>query len=301
MATTWHTSVSVKAIDMNEAQLEAKRKEIFEASKFDPYYQRYGLFSYPGPLNIGCDALASKLLRHRREDGTVELREKNFLTRPMKMGATAEVLFSSPPYQPDSYAPPHPLKDRVRPSSQADTPAGSGPYMPPGAFHEEPVPYDYMPLGPSDIPSHRNPDGGVKTGPKNFMTANLKKGNPRSTPGLTIGPGYAHMPDEYDRREQMLREERARTKAKIMGSGAFKSRSFSGNNFTSPPELYNSEGLGPARPVPSPTSMRHAAPWRPNNPAKTGIYDKSIGRFPDHMPDPGADKPLTSGLDQPWR
>ena len=28
MATTWHTSVSVKAIDQNEAQLEAKRKEI---------------------------------------------------------------------------------------------------------------------------------------------------------------------------------------------------------------------------------------------------------------------------------
>ena len=288
-------------MDLHEAELEAKRKEIFEASKFDPYYQRYGLFSYPGPLNIGCDALAEKLLKHRKDDGTVELREKNFLTRNMKKGATAEVFFSSPPYQPDSYAPPHHLKDRLRPLSNAAPEGTTGPYMPPGAFHEEPVPYDYMPLGPTDIPSHRAPDGGVRTGPKNFMTANLKKGSPFSTPGLTIGPGYAHMPDEYDRRERMLREERARTKAKIMGNGAFKSRSFSGNNFTSPVQLYNEEGYAATRPGTIPTSLRHGGPWRPNNPAKTSIYDKTIGRFPEHMPDPGAVKPGLTLLDQPWR
>eukprot|EP00360_Condylostoma_magnum_P000229 CAMPEP_0168316470 /NCGR_PEP_ID=MMETSP0210-20121227/15630_1 /TAXON_ID=40633 /ORGANISM="Condylostoma magnum, Strain COL2" /LENGTH=45 /DNA_ID= /DNA_START= /DNA_END= /DNA_ORIENTATION= len=44
------------------------------------------------------------------------------------------------------------------------------------------------------------------TGPKNFMTTQLRKGGGNTTPGVTLGSYPGHMGDPYDNKQEMLRE-----------------------------------------------------------------------------------------------
>ena len=237
----WHKSPAVQATDKKERDLEEKRKQVLEASKFDPYNQRYGLFSFPGPLHIGDNTAAEKLLRHRNPNGSVTTQDKNFLTQPLKSGTTPEAYFSTPSYHPDLYSPPTALKSILKPLEKTDFTQKAGPFHPSGAFKEHPVVYEYQSSGSQSTPNLRGKGVLPSTGPKNFLTRELKKGHAGSTPGLTLGQEFQHLPDPYERKEEMARQERAREKAKAVSPGPFRGMGYTGNNFSSAQDLYSEQ------------------------------------------------------------
>jgi hypothetical protein len=96
--------------------MEASRKEMlrtkhWEESQWDPYWQRYGLFSYPGSLAVADDTYPE--LEKRKLPKEEDYR-KHVMTNAMKNGQLKEAYFSTYGYFPNPYDDSKPNRDREK-------------------------------------------------------------------------------------------------------------------------------------------------------------------------------------------
>lgn len=264
-----------------EKQLEETRKQFFEESKFDPYNQRLGLFSFPGTLAISDDTYSRGKPSLKNPDGSVKIAPRNFLTTKNKRGKTPDCYFSNYEYKEDKYDP-KALK-KLDKSKTERKKIHEAPWKPDGPLKEPYSLFESLPTENFKQIKRKLPDGSVYTSPKNFLTSPPKKGDPATTPGVMLGEYPEHKPDPYDRRAQLSREQAKRDKAK-MQEQAFKTTVYGNRNFFDDKSTFG--GQNPKPKVVRPSSfhgIRHEAPFVPPNPPRIGT---TFEKFPEHIPDP---------------
>ena len=288
-----------------EAKLAVSRQKFFEESKFDPYKEKYGLFSYTGSLAIGDDSYDKRKIPERNPDGSVKTAPKNFLTKPVKSGKTTDVYFSAPQFHTigDKYKDPDRVHSIERERASKMYQQMEAPFKPCGSAHEKVTLFDHMPERVEKTIKRKLPDGSVELGPRNFLTKPPKKGHANSTPGVTLGEYPEYKSDPYERKRELLREEKKRQRAK-MQEAAFKTVSHGNRPFSSDADTFGGDlDIKPRiRPHSTVGGVKHDRPFIPSNPPKSGIYDKTLSKFPEYIPDP---MPVTGKPEKkeeaPWR
>jgi hypothetical protein len=126
-------------------------------------------------------------------------------------------------------------------------------------------------------------DGSIRTDPKNFLTSPAKKGDAAVTPKVLLSGDYPHMIDEYDRKVKTAREEARKSIAKRHG-GAFRSMDAGNKTFNKDESIFGGEVKLRELKRPRTISMAaHDKPFYPSNPGKKNM---TIGKYPEHIPDP---------------
>lgn len=274
---------------------EQERKKFESSTKFmeESYdlvnQQRHGLFSQPGGLAIGENTYHVTKKPKKDEDGRVATEPPNFLTTKTKKGTTDQVLFSSPTYisQGDPYTD---KKLTMRESAKdgykkvADLPFKPAKTVPRSMQLE----HEWVGEPDDKKKTYRDADGAVITAPKNFVTTGAKKGIPGSSPGtLFQSEFYEHMKDEYDMKKDLAKKELEESKKK-MQEKPFSQRIKPQSTFANVEQTYGEEGMTfkpkkpPAKAKPQ---VDHDKPFRPSNPPKKGLVDKSIAPFPEYVED----------------
>ena len=95
------------------------------------------------------------------------------------------------------------------------------------------------------------------------------------------------MKDEYDRKKELASKDLEESKKK-MQEKPFSQRIKPSSTFNTIEEAYGEEGLTfkkkkPTR-VPKP-QVEHTGPFRPSNPPKKGVVDKTLAKFPEYEDD----------------
>lgn len=288
-----------------EAKLSFSRQKFFEESKFDPYKEKYGLFSYTGSLAIGDDSYDKRKIPERNKDGSVKTAPRNFLTKPVKTGKTADVYFSSPLFHSigDKYKDPNRAQSIEKERASKMYEKQDAPFKPCGTLHEKPILFEHMPEQVEKRINRKLPDGSVALGPRNFLTKPAQKGQPNSTPGVTLGEYPEYQTDPYERKKDMIREEKKKHQ-KMMQETAFKSTAYGNRPFTTDQATYGEDF--PMKPRPRPqstaTGIKHDRPFLPSNPPKTGVYDKTLSKFPEYIPETMASTTKSKKTEEiPWR
>ena len=124
--------------------------------------------------------------------------------------------------------------------------------------------------------------------PRNITTAPAKKGM-STNPDITLSDYPEHFPDNYDSVRESMQRERAYHLSKLQ-EAPFKSVNVFGNPFFTDREQY---GVGDrpqppksARKLREPKIVEHDRAFTPTHPAKKGIVDKTIGKFPEYISEP---------------
>lgn len=95
------------------------------------------------------------------------------------------------------------------------------------------------------------------------------------------------MKDEYDRKKELNRKELFESKKK-MQEKPFSQRIKPVETFVNVQETYGEEGMVfPKKKPPQKTKpqVEHPAPFKPSNPPKLGVTDKTLGKFPEYLDD----------------
>ena len=291
-----------------EAEKMMKSTQFMEESYDLVNKQRFGLFSQPGGLAIGENTIGVKKLPQKDEDGRVQTEPPNFLTTKTKVGHTDQVLFSAPTYVStgDPYTD---NKLKMREGKKDGYKAVSDlPFKPAKNtginLKKE---HEWMPEDEQKKKNFRDEEGAVITAPRNFTTTGPKKGHPSTTPGTLFSKEpYPHMKDEYDRKKEIARKELKDSQAK-MQEKPFSQRIKPVATFGKDEEVFGEEGMTfkakkpPAKPKPQ---VEHDKPFRPSNPPKKGIVDKTLARFPEHVeekPEPKRRKPKAEDERPAWK
>lgn len=135
--------------------------------------------------------------------------------------------------------------------------------------------------------NYRGTDGKVVIPPRNIMTNPPKFGHGDSTVGHLMSKTLPHLPDPYNRPQELLAKERAEHKKKLQ-EAPFRTVSHGNNLFVNTKKTFGKDEkvLGPAKfKSVSPRAKLHENPFRPSNPAKVG-YNKTLAKFPEYKPDP---------------
>lgn len=288
------------------AKLEETLKRNFEESRFDPTYQRLGMFSYPGTLAISDDSLGKQHLHPRDADGKVLTAPKNFYTHKGKSGKINDAYFSPPtfatvedPFK-DNLAINH-SQNKERAKRMIDTHEVA--FKPGGPIKEK---VSIFPHESDLVEKKKNfrdsETREVKIGPKNFMTNPPKKGEANTTPGVLLGGYPPHETDPYDRKMQLAREERIRQNAKMQPQ-PFKQMSHGDREFADVPKTYGLDvEIQPKKVRAKTVTSMHDKPFVPSNPAKKGVTDKTLAPFPDYMSRQTVDKKkVVSRNEHSWK
>jgi hypothetical protein len=276
-----------------EAELAKSRAEFMQESLLDPFKPRFGLFSY-STLAIGDDSIGRKTKARRDQEGAVIIAPKNVSIRPLKRGKTADVYFSKPLFHTIG----DPFEKRKSPRAGGDQAAvanqdAEGPFKPAGPFDPG---FSSYPHEASDVykkKNFRDAEGAVILPPKNILARPPKSGNAGSTPNLTFGSYPAITNEPFERKRQLEREERKRSDAKNMHEKAFRGTAHGDRNFANHVQTFGKTEM-PARSATRPISVplaEHDHPFKPANPAKKGIYDMTLGRFPEYKEGRDGKKP----------
>lgn len=288
------------------SKLEETLKKNFEENRFDPYKQRFGLFSYPGTLAISDDSLGRSKIPQRDADGKVLTAPKNFFTHTGKTGRINDGYFSPPvfatvgdPFQ-DNLAINH-TRNKERAKRMIETHEVA--FKPGGARKEAmalfPHESDYV----AQTKNSRDPKTGeVKIGPRGFMTSPGKRGEANTTPGVLIGGYPPHEADPYERKAQLHREERMRQNAKIQ-TQPFRTMSHGNREFADIPKTFGLDvELPPKKERAQTVGLSHERPFLPSNPAKLSIADRTLAPFPDYMSSQVRDNPKArTAYEHFWR
>lgn len=249
--------------------------------------QRFGLFSQPGGLAIGENNYDKLKLANKDEDGRVKTEEPNFLTTKVKKGNLDQVLFSTPSYitQGDPYTG---QKLKMREGKKDGYKAVSDLPFKPAKTVSKIIKkeHEWEPEDKHVKKNFKDAEGNVITAPKNFVTTGPKSGNPATCPGTLFETEYyPHMKDEYDRKRELARQELFESQKK-MQEKPFSQRIKPVDAFNNIESVYGEEGLTfkpkkpPAKPKPQ---VEHPGPFKPSNPAKKSVIDKTLARFPEHQ------------------
>jgi len=291
------------------AEKAMKSTQFMEESYEFVNKQRFGLFSQPGGLAIGENNYDKPKKANKDDDGRVVTEPPNFLTTKTKKGNVDEVLFSTPSYisQGDPYTD-NKLKMREGKKdgykAVSDLPFKPAKTIPKNNTKKE---HEWMPEDENKKKNYRDAEGAVITAPRNFTTTGAKKGNPATTPGTLFSKEhYEHMKDEYDR-ERELNSKEIFDSRKKMQEKPFSQRIKPVDAFNNIESVYGEEGLTfkpkkpPAKPKPQ---VEHDKPFKPSNPPKKGIHDKTLAKFPEHIeekPEPKKRKPKKDDERPAWK
>jgi hypothetical protein len=291
-----------------EAEKMMKSTAIMEESYDLVNQQRFGLFSQPGSLALGENNYGKKKMPTRDEDGRVQTEPPNFLTTKTKKGATDAVLFSIPSYvsQGDPFTD---NKLKMREGKKDGYKAVADlPFKPTKTVSKiVKKEHDWIPEDDNKKKNFRDAEGAVITAPRNFTTIGAKKGNPATTPGvLFTKEPYPHMTDEYDRKKEIATKEHKESQKK-MQEKPFSQRIKQTGAFNSIEEAYGEEGLTfkakkpPAKDLPQ---VEHDKPFKPSNPAKKGVLEKTLAGFPEYIeekPEPKKRQPKKDDERPSWK
>jgi len=294
--------MSVPSPALKEAKGQSTREDLLQGARFDPYHPRYGLFSFTGTLAIGDDSIGKRTKPKRDSDGKVMTGPINFLTKPVKRGKTNDVYFSTPSFHTvgDRYLDPHLILSRTKPSpSQEDVP----PFRPGGAIEEHYSLYSHASVEVVAKQAKKDEDGRVVVGPKGFVVSPPKKGMAGATPNLTFS-SFPAVNDPYDRKKELDKKDRIRQNSLIRGDKPFRSNSPGNRDFTSSSEAFGKVTQAmrlSSRVTRSAVFAEHDHPFKPPNPPKSGISTMTIGKYPEHKPDPEFKAPSPPHFENPWR
>jgi len=147
--------------------------------------------------------------------------------------------------------------------------------------------FKHMPEDDIKKKNYRGADGKVVIPARNIMTNPPKSGHGDSTIGHLMSKTLPHLPDPYNRPQELLAKERAEHKKKLQ-EAPFRTVSHGNNLFINTKKTFGKDEkvLAPGKfKSVSPRAKLHENPFRPSHPAKVG-YNKTLAKFPDYKPDP---------------
>ena len=259
------------------AAADVSRQQFLQESLLDVTHQRYGLFSY-STLAIGDDSVGRRTKPRRDAEGAVITEPRNFYTRRMKKGKTPDVYFEKPAFC--SLGDPY-VKKSAKPLVVSET----APFKPAGPPKQA---VSLFPHEAADIhrkKHFRDAEGAVVVGPKNVRTSPAKKGEGASTPGVLFS-GLPAVSEAYERKHKLQLEEQERMKAANRHERAFRGISPGDRPFNNNIKTFgkvDQPARSPRRPLSVPVA-EHDRPFKPASPAKKGLLDMTIGRFPEYKP-----------------
>jgi hypothetical protein len=75
--------------------------------------------------------------------------------------------------------------------------------------------YPHIDEKPAERKDYKDPEGGVISGPKNFVTSPMKEGVPGTKKGTSFGGIIPYMTDDYDIKKKILAKEQAYHNSKV--------------------------------------------------------------------------------------
>lgn len=281
---------------------EGLRKQHLEESRWNPYHQRNGMFSQPGNLAMGDDTYCEEEKRHvsphvqkqitANKNMSTNFREK---TKP----------FQVPHYELNDYDDTKINRDKEKAVNMYKF--HGKPFMAGGRSHslDSDIKYAVQKrVGQGELMV----TGGFKGrgGGKNFTTGNGRVG---STLMTTFGRYPEHIPEPYERDEDIRRAEREKQKSKILYNQAFLNKSSGDHDFD---RLNEQKDASPAsahrgyrdhRRVNTVAHVSHTRPWLCTSPKTRTMATKKmgIGAFPDHQPEMQNQEPrVIKTSPKPW-
>jgi len=257
---------------------------------------KFGYFGFPGPLCIGDDSYAPRLMR--KEAAVTESGElvRNIQAGSLKKGMHPNVFFS--------FAPPlclddpyldrglHTKKEKVAMIDPDNT------FRPPGSIKQSTnkLGYEYVPHmdGVKDPKAVKEALMGVLPLRQIYSQPTKKGGGGVLTGGVLFGFGEErkpvgdHYPDDYDAVKKLRTEELAYHKTKVQEI-AFRSGAYGNNNFANDMDTYNCAEPThiPRDPIPDKcVPYPHENQFRPSHPMKKGMLKGLMGGFPEYIEDP---------------
>eukprot|EP00357_Protocruzia_adherens_P037001 CAMPEP_0115026734 /NCGR_PEP_ID=MMETSP0216-20121206/34958_1 /TAXON_ID=223996 /ORGANISM="Protocruzia adherens, Strain Boccale" /LENGTH=279 /DNA_ID=CAMNT_0002401937 /DNA_START=28 /DNA_END=863 /DNA_ORIENTATION=+ len=267
-----------------EQALESKRKTLIEETKQVVTKPRYGLFSQPAPLAIGENSADTKKKPRRDEDGNVLTGPRNFLTTGTKKGKGRDGLFSEVGYLAlgDPYIEQAKIKRKQEREKNSKNPHDVA-FKPGGALknirgsnlHESP--YPHMGGDKTTKKMYKDPEGGVITGPKNFLT---------SGKGKSFWDYPEYLSDDYDNKRKLELAQKRREAEKFQEK-PFKSMTITKGQFADNIHTFGEDEKVPKTrktlKEPLINKIDHDKPFRPSNPGKSGKV-QTFSSFPKYYP-----------------
>lgn len=266
-----------------------RRAKLFTESLETSNEPRWGYFGVPGPLAIGDNSYAPKMIKKPKEEDEGEP-IRNIQTRPVKKGAGPDVYFSFEP----------PLSNGLDYSDM---------YVDPGSVNKKGKVWmldpeaKFKPAGKVNwetnkgisyedhCDSFRDPiemkAKYAETGKPNMLTNPAKKGGGGVyTKGVLFGMDeerlfWESQADDYDAAKKLRAEELIAHK-KMLQEAPFKGNAYGNGNFSSNEEtyMYDIPTHIPRDPVPSNVKIvNHEAKFKPSNPMKKGVLEGCIGTW----------------------
>jgi hypothetical protein len=260
---------------------------------------RFGYFGFPGPLCIGDDSYAPRLVRKPKGEEDDGEPMRNPQTAPLKKGNHPNVYFSfAPPIcLDDPYVDDH-MKNKKGKVHYVDP---DNKFKPAGKVKQSVnklgYEYRYHMDGVKDPKAVREALDGVLPLRQIYTGPTKKGGGGVLTGGVLFGMDEErrlpkNMPDDYDAAKKQRKKELEEHQAKLTEhhpDSKFKSMAYGNGNFSSHTETFGgaTQTHIPRDPVPSNIiPYEHEAPFKPSHPSKKGMLKGLMGEFPAHMPDP---------------
>lgn len=253
---------------------------------------RWGYFGLPGPLCIGDDSYAPRLMRKPKDEAEGEEPICNIKTNPTKKGNDPSVYFSfAPPLCiDDPYIDGHALTKRGK--VQMIDPEAA--FRPPGKVKSKKMDYEYVPHmdGVKDPKEVRERYKDVLPLRQIYSGPPKKGGGGVYTQGVLFGFGDErkfpeHAPDDYDAAKKMRKAELEHHQSKLQEQ-PFKCMDYGNRHFEHGMDAYHYDVPThiPRDPRPDDFTNPHENPFKPCGPGKKGMLHGLMGPFPEHMDDP---------------
>jgi hypothetical protein len=267
---------------------------------------RFGYFGYPGPLCIGDDSYAPRLVRKAKVETDSGEPVRNIQTSALKKGTHPNVFFDFAPYSIDGKSEPYQDPIVMTKIGKVEMIDPENKFKPPGKIKESVnklgYAYEYHLDGGTDPKDVKEALKGIMP-MRQIYTNPLKKGGGGVlTGGVLFGfdregredRGFPEsMPEDYDSakktRKKELDEHKALLEKNHPGNTGFKSNCYGNNNFASNTESYHCDVPShvPRDPMPDMTvPYAHPAAFVPPNPTKKGALKGCCGEFPEWIADP---------------
>jgi len=259
---------------------------------------KFGYFGFPGPLCIGDDSYAPRLMKKEAAVSDTGELIRNIQAGSLKKGMHPNVFFSFPPplCLDDPFVDDW-MKNKKAKVVMVDPDAA---FRPPGKIKQGPnkLGYEYVPHmdGVKDPRAVKEALAGVLPLRQIYSGPTKKGGGGVLTGGVLFGFGEErkavgdHVPDDYDAAKKERRQELL-DHQKLLQENPFKGMGYGNNNFSNNEESFHCPMPShiPRDPIPDLTTpFPHEAAFRPSNPLKKGMLKGLLGGFPEFIPEPVA-------------
>jgi len=251
---------------------------------------KYGLFSYPPAGISGVGDYDFNKTKKLGSDGKPLTQPRGLFSGPTRSGKVESSYFAKTAYVSigDKFIDPA-SRDRQYLLAKKKKVPHESEFKPSDGRKTDPFNtlYKHMPEETHKKKNYRGADGKVVIPARNIMTNPPKYGHGDSTIGHLMSKTLPHLPDPYNRPQELLAKERAEHKKKLQ-EAPFRTVSHGNNLFVNGKKTFGKDEKvlqpGKFKSV-SPRAKLHENPFRPSHPAKVG-YNKTLAKFPKYKEDP---------------